>query len=146
MSHVVKLIASNLNAMHKAREAFIQAESSEKIRRALRHNVRSSSCAKFEMGDIVYFKRNDNNRWRGPGTVIGQEHEQTLTKYGGSYVRVHSCRVIHYDSQNNVRTDAGDNDGKLGTDNMDASGVKKIKLIKTNQRNKAEKIEVLIVL
>ena len=56
-------IASNLNAMHKAREAFILAESSEKIWRALRHNVRSSNDAKFEMGDIVYFKRNDNNRW-----------------------------------------------------------------------------------
>ena len=46
-------IASNLNAMHKAREAFIQAESSKKIRRALRHDVRSSNDAKSEMGDVV---------------------------------------------------------------------------------------------
>ena len=98
------------------------------------------------MGYIVYFKRNDNNRWRGPGTVIGQEHKQILIKYGGSYVRIHSCRVIHYDSQKNVRADASDNDENLGTDNMDASGVKKVKLTKTNQRNKAEKIEVLIML
>ena len=84
-------ISSNLNAIHKAREAFTQAENSEKIWCALRHNLRSSDDAKFEMGDIIYFKRNDNNRWRGPGTVIGQEHKQILIKYGGSYVRVHSC-------------------------------------------------------
>ena len=107
-------IASNLNAMHKARKSFIQAEFSEKMRGALRHNVRSSNDAKFEMGDIVYFKRNDNNKWRGPGTIIGQEHKQILIKHGGFYVRVHSCRGIQYDSQNNVRTDANDNDENLG--------------------------------
>ena len=100
--------------MHKARKAFIQADSSEKMWCALRHNVRSSNDAKFEMGDIVYFKRNDNNRWRGPGTVTGQEHKQILFKHGGSYVRVHSYRVIHYDSPNNVRTDTDDNDENLG--------------------------------
>ena len=78
------------------------------------------------MGVIIYFKQNDNKRWRGPETLIGQEHKQILIKYGGSYVRVHSCRVIHYDSQNNVRADASDvNDENLGTDNIDASGSQK---------------------
>ena len=61
----------------------------------------------------------------GSWTVIGQEHKQILIKYGGSYVRVHSCRVIHYDSQNNVRPDASDNDEYLGNDNMDSSGSQK---------------------
>ena len=36
-----ELIAKNLNAMHAARKAFIQQEPSEKIRRALRHQIRT---------------------------------------------------------------------------------------------------------
>ena len=119
--------------MHKARETLIQVESSEKIRRALRHNERSSNSAKFKIGDIVYFKRN--------GTVIGQEHKQVFIKYGGLYVRVHSCRVIHYDFQNNVRADASDNDENLGTDNMDASGSQKdqVDQNKSEQQSKEDR-------
>ena len=39
--------STNLKAMQEARKAFIASESSKKIRRALRHSVRSSSGAKF---------------------------------------------------------------------------------------------------
>ena len=38
---MVDVIRENMVAMHKAREAFIQCESSERIRRALRHNIRT---------------------------------------------------------------------------------------------------------
>ena len=37
-----EVVASNLNAMHAARKQFIMSESSEKLRRALRHQVRTS--------------------------------------------------------------------------------------------------------
>ena len=37
------LVRQNLNALHKARESYIKAESSERIKRALRHNVRTYS-------------------------------------------------------------------------------------------------------
>ena len=59
--------------MQEARKAFIASESSEKIRRALRYKVRSSSGAKFFSGDSVHYKRNDSKRWRGPGKVLGQD-------------------------------------------------------------------------
>ena len=80
--------------MQEARKAFIVSESSEGIRRALRHNVRSCSGAKFFSGDNVYHKRNDRKRWRGPGKVLGQDGHQILIKHGSIYVRCHPCHVI----------------------------------------------------
>ena len=51
------LIRINLYAMHSAREKFIKAESSEKIRRALFKNVRSYSEVHYQPGDKVYYNR-----------------------------------------------------------------------------------------
>ena len=41
----------------------------------------------------MYFKRLNETRWRGPGTVLGQDGQQILVKYGSTYVRVHPCRI-----------------------------------------------------
>ena len=79
-------IAANLNAMHKARSSFIASESSENIRRALRHNVRPSQNSRYLTGDSVFYKRNDSHRWRGPGNVLGQDGQQIL---------IPSCRGLH---------------------------------------------------
>ena len=49
---------------------------------------------KYFTGDIVYYKRNNSNEWKGPGTVIGQDRQQVLVKHGGSYVTVHPCRLL----------------------------------------------------
>ena len=53
-----ELVRRNLNAMHTARQEFVKSESSEKIRRALRHNVRSSDSESIEIGQSVFYKRN----------------------------------------------------------------------------------------
>ena len=49
-----KIISDNLQALHRSREAFIQAESFEGIKRALNHNIRSSSDNVHINGEIVY--------------------------------------------------------------------------------------------
>ena len=43
----------------------------------------------------MYYKRNDSSKWKGPGTVLGQEGQQILVKHGRVYVRVHPCRLLH---------------------------------------------------
>ena len=91
-------VERNLAAMRSAREAFIQSESSEKIKRALKSKVRSFNDARFQNGDRVYYKRNDSDKWKGPGSVIGQENKQVLVKHGSEYVRVHISRLIHIDN------------------------------------------------
>ena len=89
-----KIIKQNLDALHRAREAFIKAENSERIRRAARTNIRSSNFNAYTTGELVYYKRNDNRKWHGPGAVIGKDGCQVLIKHGSYYVRVHTCRVI----------------------------------------------------
>ena len=59
-----------------------------------RHNVRFRCGAKFFSGDSVYYKRNDNKRWRGPGKALGQDGQQILIKHDSIYVRCHPCHVI----------------------------------------------------
>ena len=54
------MVRENLNALHIARKGFIEQESSEKIRRALRSNVRNTSVDELNSGDEVYYKRNDS--------------------------------------------------------------------------------------
>ena len=80
--------------MHEARKAFIKSESSEKILRAFRHNLRSYKDAIFTTGDDVYYKKNDSKRWKGPGKVIGVDGQQILVKHGSFYVRCHPSHVI----------------------------------------------------
>ena len=92
------MVADNLNALHRARKAFIQQEASEKIRRALRHQIRPSGDLKSVCGKTVCYKSNDNSKWKGPGAVLGQEGQQSLVKHGGVYVRVHPCRLSHKDT------------------------------------------------
>ncbi|XP_066911985.1 uncharacterized protein [Clytia hemisphaerica] len=89
-----EVVRDNLNAMHSARKAFVASEASEKIRRALRHNVGSSVDVKYVTQDSVYYKRKNDPKWKGPGTVIGQDGQQVLVKHGSVYVRVHPCRLM----------------------------------------------------
>ena len=89
-------VENNLKALNSAREAFVQSECSEKIKRALKHKVRSCNDAVFENGDKVYYKRNNNPKWKGPGYVIGQENKNVLVKHGGELIRVHPASMLMY--------------------------------------------------
>ena len=55
-----KVLKENLEALHSAREAFTKLENSERLKRALSHNVRSSNDARFVTGDVMYYKRENN--------------------------------------------------------------------------------------
>ena len=92
-SYPSQMVCDNLNAMHAARQEFIKFESCEKIKRALRHNVRASNSDSLTNGDRVFYKRKDDPEWHGPGTVIGRDGKLLLVRHGGVYVRVHECRI-----------------------------------------------------
>ena len=59
----------------------------------MQHNIRASQDTKYYCGHLVYYKQKDNNYWKGPGTVIGQDGQQVLVKHSSSYVRVHPCQL-----------------------------------------------------
>ena len=89
-----EILEDNLKALRKARAAFIQSESSKRIRRALsHHNLRPSGEVKYVNGDMVYYKRTDDSKWHAPGIVIGQDGQLVLLRTQTTWIRVHPCRL-----------------------------------------------------
>ena len=66
------IIVKHLNALLAARKAFIEAESNEKLCRALKAMNRVTTGITYEIGDIVYYKHRDSNKWKSPGKFIGK--------------------------------------------------------------------------
>jgi hypothetical protein len=75
--------------LHAARQAFIQAESSERVQRALRATRRNDCPPDVVIGSTVYFWNEATSKsgrgFRGPGKVIGIDHDahEVFIKYGG---------------------------------------------------------------
>ena len=88
-----EIVASNISAMQSARKEYVRSEASEK--RAMRHQVRTYSDVQYQISDIVYFRRNNDHKWRGPAKVIGIDGKQLLIKQGSGCIRVHACKVQH---------------------------------------------------
>merc|ERR1711879_364188 len=98
-----KLVREHFTALHSAREKFIKAEASERIKRALRHQVRTYSEIIFAPGDKVYYKRRKDKRWNGPGKVLGKEGNFVLIRHGGSYYRCHPCHLLKVDREQETK-------------------------------------------
>ena len=87
-----EVFAQRLNALHGARKAFIQTEADGRIRRALRKKVRASEQV-FENGDRVFYKREGNERWLGPGKVVFQDGKVMFVRHGAVFVCVSPNRL-----------------------------------------------------
>ena len=65
---------NHLQLLHKTRQAYMSAESDDRIKRALRSRIYSSE-APFYYGERVFYWRESQDKavrgWKGPGTVIG---------------------------------------------------------------------------
>ena len=68
-----ELVSKHLCAMHEARKAFIEVESNDKLRWALKTKTRVSTGIVYDLGDLVYFKRKDSEKRKALGKVIGKE-------------------------------------------------------------------------
>jgi hypothetical protein len=89
---ISSIIGKHIEALHSSRTAFTKSESSERIRRALRKQIRPSGY-RYQKGDRVYYKRPDVEKWKGPGVVIGQDGPLVFVRHGGICVRVHQYRI-----------------------------------------------------
>lgn len=87
-----EVFAQHLNALHESRKAYIQTESNERIRRALRTKIRAAEQI-YENGDKVYYKREGKDRWLGPATVVFQDSKVVFVRHGGIFVRVSPNRL-----------------------------------------------------
>ena len=100
------IIRENMNAMHVARQKYIEAQSSEKIRRALRHKVRTYADVKYVNGDRVYYLRKNFKGWKGPAVVLGQDGQFVLVRHGGAYFRVHPCQLMKVVNDSNDKNES----------------------------------------
>ena len=116
-----QLVADMLNALHSARRQVITLESSEKIRRALRSQTRTHSNTRYIPGDDVFYKREDERRWRGPGRVVGQDGSKVLIKIPTGLISVHSCNVMLTSEAETRRLEGGKLEVETATveDNID---------------------------
>ena len=82
------MVRVNLNAFCAARKSFMEAESSKKIRRALRSNVRTYADEEFVTGDNVYYRRQNCKGWHSPAKIFGKESQCVLIRHGGVLYRI----------------------------------------------------------
>ena len=107
------IVRENLIALRAAREEFIKLDADERLRRALRHNVRENTLSEIKNGDHVYYKRNDSHEWHGPGVVIGRDGKIVLVRHGGVYVRAHACRLTQIPVSGRARENSYENGDKI---------------------------------
>ena len=90
------IIKRNCDARNKAREIFIKYEANERIRKALRHNVRHTDIDTLQQGDEVLYKRKDNNKWQGPAKVahINLAAKTVTVNHGGYLIKAHAVSIM----------------------------------------------------
>ena len=90
-------VMKNLIALHSARKNFVAAESSERIKRALTHQVRTYADEIYENGDAVFYRRKGYKGWKGPATVLGKDGQNILLRHGGGNYKVHPSHLMKKD-------------------------------------------------
>ena len=97
-----EFVKNNLSVRLAARKAFVAADSSERIRRALRMKLRTSNNIVVHNGDAVFYRRLNSSGWKGPGCIIGNEGKFVVVRHGGQIYRVPLCHVLPIDEANKL--------------------------------------------
>ena len=95
-----EIVRRNLEAQRLAKAEFVKFDSCEKIRRALKHNVRKTLIEDLEIGDEVYYKRNNSEEWHGPAKVVLIDRKVVEVRHGGVNVRVHTVSLTKAPKEN----------------------------------------------
>ena len=88
-----QVVANNILALRRSKEEFIKSDANERIRRALSRNVSNTNEKNVEIGNYVYYKRDSEDKWRGPARIIGKDGKVNILRHGGQIVRAHICRI-----------------------------------------------------
>lgn len=108
----IQIVAQHLNALHSARKAFVEAESSHKLKRAMKAKTRTHSNTIYCPRDRVFYKKPDIDQWRGPAVVLGQDGTVVLVKDGGFLYRVHTSR-LRLIEDNSINKENEDSKGEV---------------------------------
>ena len=85
-------LVKNLETLHGTREAFAKAEKCEKFKLALNRKMRAVN-RDYNPGDLVYYRRDKDDKWLGPAKVIFQDNKVIGIRTSSGYVRVSANRL-----------------------------------------------------
>ena len=114
-------LIDTLKAIHATRVAYTEAERCERIRRALKAKIRVADTI-YEKGDIVYYKKEGEDTWRGPAKVVFQDNKVIFIRIGSIYYRVSANRLIKAGEglANDIRNrEAADNSAQESNNQQD---------------------------
>src|SRR6201990_1293693 len=89
-------LKKTIEGIQKAREAHVKQEAEDRVKRAMKGQIREHKLELDEPGEEVYYKREVDNNWRGPAKVIGRDGKVVIVKHGGTLreiARVHITRL-----------------------------------------------------
>ena len=114
-----------LTGLQEARKAYLAAESSERIQRALRKLIKPKG-EEFKQGEKVFILR--DGEWKGPDWIIGKDNVVVIVRYGGTYLHVHESRLLRtleskamYNKKTTDNIESDDSEDEDGR-NTDAAG------------------------
>ena len=136
-----KTLLETLQAIHATREKYIQAERCDRIKRALRAKIRIADTV-YENGDLVFFKKEGEDTWRGPARVVFQDSKVIFLRIGAVYYRVSANRIIKASNElatEIMKRDNTDEDKETITQQQERVAAP-AKDIKTITRSKSQKV------
>ena len=112
-----KSLANHINAMHKARECFIQCESDRTLKSALKQRIYKEADQVFP-GDWVYYK---NHRvWEGPVKVSFKDGKKIYAVRGNKILTINSDNVLLSKSEGEVSENSNERGNQgVGTRNSE---------------------------
>ena len=82
----------HIATLDSAREAFMKAQTLEKIKIVLKKQTRQTR-ERYEIGEEVYYKRDTDGQCKGPVNVLGQDGAAVFLRRGSQFIKAHACRV-----------------------------------------------------
>ena len=93
-----------MNALYDARKNFTKAESSERIKRALQHHVRTYCEENYHNGNKVFYKMRAVKGWKGHAAVLGKERNFVFIRHGSAFYRCRPCHLMRATQQKSPLT------------------------------------------
>ena len=97
---VSKALARHINALHLAREAFIQCEADRVLKTALKKRVYARG-ENISPGDWIYFK-NKSKRWNGPVKVTTKDGKLLYVVRAGRLLTINSDHAVLAKSEEKI--------------------------------------------
>ena len=87
------IILDHLKGRRDARKIHIKLESEERIKKALERRIIEHKIEDAQIGEKVYYKRENDKRWRGPAKVIGVDGKTLIVNQGSDSRKVNRIHI-----------------------------------------------------